>query len=238
MVICVIVEPRQHPALKMVVQNMISHGPLDAPILIMHGLDNEKYVHTIFKGFKQIKFHNLKINNLSIANYSKLLFTKHFWTILGRMAPKKMNDLALIFQTDSFVIPGPRSRWDYWLNSKYAYVGAPWRRRMKHKLKRTVGNGGFSLRSISASRDILKQIDPNTNNPEDVVFSNAFLHSKTHSLPSPEQAMKFSCESTRPHPDRPPIGIHKLWRHMNPKQWSMVVSKWPILERLRKLQAI
>lgn len=238
MVICVIVEPRQHPALKLVVQNMLSHGPKNAPILVMHGLDNDKYVHTLFKSNPRVNFHNLKIHNLSIASYSKLFFTKNFWAVLGRLAPQKQEDFALIFQTDSFVIPGPRQRWTYWLNSKFAYVGAPWKKRMKRGLKRTVGNGGFSLRRISSSQDILKTIDAKTRHPEDVVFSNAFLHSKQHIVPSPEVAGRFSCETIMPSLKNPPLGIHKLWKHANPEQWKHIVTKWPMLGRLRALQAI
>jgi len=64
-------------------------------------------------------------------------------------------DHILIHQTDAFVF---RDELMEWVKTGYSYIGAPWRIR-SHAAQRDkwlVGNGGFSLRNVAKTIDVLR----------------------------------------------------------------------------------
>jgi hypothetical protein len=90
---------------------------------------------------------------------------------------------------------------------KYDYIGAPWppgsgwARNAKYK----VGNGGFSLRRVSAMLEITaSRENEHGGYPEDEFFAE-----KTKNLPTEEIAARFANEYV-PSPD--PVGFHGIWR--------------------------
>ena len=81
------------------------------------------------------------------AGYNKLLITKNFYE-------RFLNyDFMLICQLDVLVFS---DELDNWVNKNYDYIGAPWFSNNNGKLKiDSSGNGGFSLRNIKKSIEVL-----------------------------------------------------------------------------------
>ena len=95
--IAVMVEPRLHPNLKLVIDNMLRNLTDDIPIQIFHSSLNENFLNENYKDFienKRIILTLLKVNNLTIPEYNKLLTSKYFWNRIDK-------EHILIFQTDS-----------------------------------------------------------------------------------------------------------------------------------------
>ena len=152
----VIVEPREHPALPMVVNNMCEKLP-NVPIVIIHGSANKKFVEREVSKIPCV--HDiLEVNasNLNGQSYSKLLTSPELWKHLQKA------DKTLIFQTDSGIC-GPGE--DLELFTSYDYCGAPW----KWDATRTGGNGGFSIRTSEVALRHSRQHGPDTYN-EDMKF--------------------------------------------------------------------
>lgn len=80
----------------------------------------------------------------SVAGYNQLMLEKQFYIRFDRF------QYLLIYQTDAFVF---RDELLYWVRQGYDFIGAPFHTDNSEPfdmLKWTVGNGGFSLRKVSA----------------------------------------------------------------------------------------
>ncbi len=90
----------------------------------------------------------------SVAGYNKLMLSTNFY--------KRFNEyqFMLLHQTDVYVF---KDELDYWCSCNYDFIGAPWFEGWDCPLPENkiigVGNGGFSLRNISASLRLLKRIN-------------------------------------------------------------------------------
>ena len=205
----VIVEPRSHKALHLVIQNACENLSLDWGILIYHGTKNKAFVKDIIQSLPEYKHRittiEMSIENLSIENYNRLLVSEWFYDAIP-------TEMFLIFQTDSIILKEHKHKINHFMS--YDYVGAPWKNcpmkfditkliKLKNPIFSTcVGNGGFSLRRKSKMLDIIHTI-PYENQPEDVYFS-----SYTQNKPSPEEAKHFSVEHIF---YEEPFGVHKIW---------------------------
>ena len=103
----------------------------------------------------------------------------------------------------------------------YDYVGAP--------NKDWVGNGGLSLRKKSKILDILKKSKRNSNQNEDVFFTE-----KEHNLKIPDitTANKFSNEGI--YSDES-FGVHKPWWYLNEEEINKKERKCKGLKQLIEL---
>jgi hypothetical protein len=87
----------------------------------------------------------------SIDGYNRLMISLDF------LKKFKEFEYILIHQLDAYVF---KDELEYWCNKGYDYIGAPWfegwhgANQFSNMIG--VGNGGFSLRNIQASRSILK----------------------------------------------------------------------------------
>jgi hypothetical protein len=240
MVIAVIVEPRRHKALAYVVTSIRRFGPMDAPILIMHGTENAEYVKRVTRHITNVLYHLLPVRNMTPSEYSHLLLDDvNFWSVVSTEAPKGNKDHVLIFQTDSMILRGSRPKWRQWLEETphISYVGAPWEHRVRKQRKRIIGNGGFSLRHIADSRHALANMSTACRlKPEDVAFCEHFVtHGSEYNLPSLERARSFAWERTYQHHTLP-IGVHKIWEHIPLKYWQTLCRRRPGLRMLQMLQ--
>ena len=82
----------------------------------------------------------------SVSGYNRLLLTPEFYQ---RFADY---EFMLIYQPDAWVF---RDELDYWCEQGYDYIGAPFIHSQGKIEKIIVGNGGFSLRKISAMLRVL-----------------------------------------------------------------------------------
>jgi hypothetical protein len=156
----VIVEPREHKALELVLTNFLTNLNDDWSIIIYHGIDNIDYINDIINknltNYKnRITTKNLNVNNLTITDYNNLMTNRDFVAGIP-------TEIFLIFQTDTIICEQTKNLlYDF---IEYDYVGAPW-------LDSDIGgNGGLSLRRKSKMLEILDKCKYNGMN-EDQYFS-------------------------------------------------------------------
>lgn len=189
----VIVEPREHKDLEVVLKNVMyflneSNSEVKWGLKIYHGIKNENFVKNITKNWENVKLNNLNIDDLSGLKYNSLLKTSNFWKSI------KANNI-LIFQTDSLLLKFGIDEF-----FSYIYIGAPWIRFREGKI---VGNGGLSFRN----RDKMIEISSNFKNDditmEDIYFSKYMNDSDVAPY---EIAKRFSVEDVE---YDNPLGVHQ-----------------------------
>jgi len=223
----VIVEPRMHPCLPIVLNNFNNNLDERWNFLVFHGANNKMFIKNIFrkmKTTKNITYVNLKKNNLPIKEYNQLLYSHYFYSHIP-------TENFLIFQTDALISPIYKDNIYKFL--EYDYVGAPWKNRNNE-----IGNGGLSFRKKSKMLELLnKNFPPKLLNfysskiPEDLFFSgtgknlnNIYVHK-----PDVELAKEFSTETIF---SSNSFGLHKPWLYLNKIQLNKLKSLFPKLHML------
>ena len=112
---------------------------------------------------KEFKFDYFK----NISGYNKLLQSTTFFKEF------KKYKYLLLYQLDAYVF---REELAYWCNQGYDYIGAPWTgfKNYKNKPLTGVGNGGFSLRNVRKSLQLLRTL-----RFFEVLYSYRFLNNKS-----------------------------------------------------------
>ena len=213
---CVIVEPRIHANLILVIKNFLYLlQTKNWGLIIFHSSKNINYLKTKLDGISNIIFINVTEDNLNVMQYNQLLFSTQFWNILKSYKCKH----ALIFQTDTLLL---NDNIDDFIN--YDYIGAPWSKQLEWKKdifsNINIGNGGLSLRNVDKMIKILETYPNNImmRFNEDAYFSYFCLKEK-YNIPSIEVAMKFSVETIY---YENPCGVHKPLLYMFPNRESYI----------------
>jgi len=158
----------------------------------------------------------LTISHFTLDDYNDLLKSERVWEILWEMKVKRV----LLVQDDGFLVrPGVERflEWDY--------VGAPWREGQSVLQSMTsvdlVGNGGLSLRSVSAMMAITrrhktKERWPGTwaQTPEDTHFAK-YVKEDGHRLCPRTEATMFASEQVC---RRGCCGVHKPWPYLSTEE--------------------
>jgi glycosyltransferase involved in cell wall biosynthesis len=213
--IAVIVESSLHNLFQFCVKNAIYYLNGKWAIEVHHSSVNAYYVRHQLRDISGIKFveHDSLIND--IWSYNNLLKDVNFWKSF--LPAKKI----LIFQTDSIF-----TRYGIEEYLKYDYVGSPWALNnpileKKGIIKTTVGNGGFSLRSLKYMiliTDSFASESPE-NEPEDFFFVR-YLDMLGFKIAPREEAYSFSIEV--PCRDMKiksaPLGLHASWFYFPPHE--------------------
>ena len=249
----VIVEPREHPWMRAVLHNVARvYGGSGAQLYIFHGTQNKEFVDAIIGGWTGVQLRSVGKDNFSIFDYDDLLTSPSFYDSFP-------TSHCLVFQTDVLLRRRVPSKF-----FEFDYVGAPWpkpppadivdgRATYRHSGLKCVGNGGFSLRSVPAMRDLcancswkemadkrfaeqpkdatgvplnakVKADSPNTY----FVDEDCFITARTplDRLPHNHEAQEFSVENLW-HSN--PCGLHKAWTS------GMAGDKWFSSDELRWL---
>lgn len=192
---CVIVEPRNHPALKGVLHNVAYYLP-NACMTLYHSRENQPLADELRALSPNLHTVCFRDGNMKATDYSALLKTLAFWE-------ERRGERVLIFQTDAGLRKNNVAK--LW---RYGYVGAPWNwLTFPSDPFFFVGNGGLSLRDPALMRDILLKHPPNEALAEDVYFAHAALYAGR--LPDVATAAEFAVEYLD-HPD--PMGFHQAYR--------------------------
>tara|TARA_Y100001958_G_scaffold152418_1_gene138555 strand:- start:380 stop:1135 length:756 start_codon:yes stop_codon:yes gene_type:complete len=200
----VIVEPRKHAALKMVVDHMCDKLPT-VPIVVIHGTANKTFAHQEIASNPCVgKGSVLELNadNLNAESYSKLLTSTAFWEQMQHQGAEK----TLVFQTDSGIC-GTEADLEQFL--AYDYCGAPWRAEDRDPQQPAlVGNGGLSLRTTAIA---LRHVQENGAHTyfEDKKFSGWCHEDPECTLCSVEVAKTFATESV---PSATSWAFHNNWK--------------------------
>lgn len=153
----------------------------------------------------------------SIKEYSEF--------VLKGLRPYIETSHVLLIQWDGYVInPGA---WQPQFLA-FDYIGAPWHRR---PIDRSVGNGGFSLRSLKLL-EAMEDAEFKVNHPEDlcICHANRELLEKHHVRFAPfEVAMAFSQE--RVTSERASFGFHGAFHFihlLSPTELSRLMGQLPV----------
>lgn len=176
--VAVIVESAIHPALELVVRNVMFYLESGWSLIIFHSEENEYFIKNVLKDLPNIEYRLPFFPIYSVPEYNQFMKKYEFYESLKA---KK----TLIFQTDSISIMLKRGMERF---MQYDYVGAPW------PWHETSGNGGFSLRSVAV---MMKACNlacnyGNKHINEDLIFS-GFV-SRNYKLVPYIEAYKFSRE--------------------------------------------
>jgi hypothetical protein len=218
----VIIEPREHPALLFVLNNILENLSDEWNILIFHGNKNIEYLNNIIDinlhNYKdKINLINLNVDNLTISEYNNLLTSESFYE-------KIPTETFLIFQTDSMISEKNKDKINNFL--EFDYVGAPWPWLDSYS---SVGNGGFSLRKKSKMIEKIKKCSYNNQN-EDMFFSDENCL-KLHK-PDKELAKEFSVELLF-HDN--PFGVHKAYEYIKGEELNILTKNVKGLDTLMEL---
>jgi len=221
---CVIIEPRKHPLLILVIKNfMYLLQKHNWGLIIWHGTENEEYIKDGLKNWPNVIFKNLNIHNLQIHELNILLTGRNFWEDNLALGVEHM----IFFQTDTLLL---KDNVDDFL--QYDYIGAPW----AHIPIIGGGNGGLSLRKVKTMLHIVNNFSfiPSISYAEDIYFSLYLVEtSKTNNnikLPLLEEAKKFSIETIF---YEDPVGIHKAYQWLSTEEKNNLDN---ILNNLRKVK--
>lgn len=224
-----IIEPRCHPALELVLKNFNRNLNEDWQFLIFHGNDNINYINNIINqsefNDRQIKLKHIKVNNLSLNEYNLFMYNEYTYMYID-------TEMFLVFQTDTLLSDLYSKNINNYMN--YDYVGAPWVNNYNTNINYKCGNGGLSLRRKSKMLEILSHGGFLINKNkilcinEDLFFSNVICNNNVIlNKPSFEDAQLFSVESS--FCDKS-IGIHKPWKAFYWTQHHLNVIKTHIPE--------
>lgn len=99
---------------------------------------------------------NITINKIdpkfftSVRSYNALMLSNYFYNMYSK------SRYILIYQLDALVFS---DELNYWCNSGYDYIGAPWSNNTNNNVIFTgVGNGGFCLRNVDKAINVLNKI--------------------------------------------------------------------------------
>jgi len=217
----IIIEPREHKALQLVLENFVENLSNNWNIILFHGNKNINYINDILNNSdilinnkKRITLKNLNVDNLTIKDYNNLLVSKEFYNNIP-------TEVFLIFQTDSIICKSNKDLINDFIN--YDYIGAPW-------TDKTVGNGGLSLRKKSKMLEIINNCAYN-NQAEDLYFTKA-CPNISRNIPSFEDAKRFSVETVY---NDTSFGVHKPWNYIKGDYFKNKVLLCDGLDKLKEL---
>ena len=244
--VALIIEPRLEGSFEFCVRNVLSHLGDAWALHVHHSKTNERFVRHVLHDVApdRVKFVALPEPFADSGAYNQYLKSAAFWADLAAQRVEHV----LIFQSDSLMLEppsaaGPRLKLSHFL--QYSFVGAPWHltagaesadwlRAMQKKklLLDGVGNGGFSLRNVSAMLHVAsthRSKNPSVN--EDVFFLQYLPQYAGVKLPTRREAYNFAREVPCDDLDggggsggdsvsaaATPLAVHSAWAYFNNTQ--------------------
>jgi hypothetical protein len=225
----VLIEPRQHGALKIVLKNFNRNLDDRWEFLIYHGINNKSFIENIISDNsflnRKVRLVSLNVDNLTINDYNKVMFSDFYYDNID-------SEVFLVFQIDTLLSDIYSKNIDLFLH--YDYVGAPWRE------LNLVGNGGLSLRKKSKMIELLKNGGYKSENGgyhyEDRFFTNTCGNNSESqivlNMPSVDLAKCFSVETF--FYDKS-VGFHKPWNYLNVEELNVLKTHFNDLDELMKM---
>jgi hypothetical protein len=230
----VIVEPRKHKALELVLLNFNKNLDENWEFLIYHGTQNKTFIDDILNNTsfvnRKIRLISLNIDNLTIDDYNKLMYSEFYYNNIN-------TEIFLVFQTDT-LLSDIYSK-DIYKFIDYDYVGAPWKN-IKLGDSNLVGNGGLSLRKKSKMIEMLHLGENFKDGCGKYYYEDRFFSNTTHhkleivlDIPTADIAKQFSVETM--FFDKS-IGLHNSWRYITKEQLEILKTHFFDLDNLIKSQ--
>lgn len=227
-----IIEPRRHRALHLVLKNALECLSQEWQIVVFHGLQNTKYVEDIVTPWEtpRILLVQLPVENLTPKTYSALMTNPN-----GEIYKHIHTDYFLVFQTDSIMFKENAHLINRYIEQDIDYVGAPWLQcNYPPTMERHfIGNGGFSLRKRSSMLRIMEEDKWQESQElwqEDLFFTKS---RPSYELKKPlyEDAMQFCVDEVF---SPVTMACHQAWCHAH---FVELARLYPICEELVALQS-
>lgn len=188
--LALLIENRPLPLLAPLLLHFISVVPPDWSFRFMGSLDSVALLNSSSAVQHQVATGKLDLTyipaNMSTGGQEMISrFLTNPWIYETVLRPAEW---LLVFQTDSILCANSRLTLDDFL--EYDWVGAPWR-----PSHRWGGNGGLSLRRVSAMLDVLRhQVRAEDSEPEDVWLAERVAHRPGARVANGSVALTFSGE--------------------------------------------
>lgn len=188
--VALLIENRVNPILPPLIMHFMSVVPPDWRFQFMGSEESVAFVNTSRAIRESVEIGKLDLtyipSNMTTGSQEEISrFLTTLWLYETVLQPAEW---LLVFQTDSMLCANSRQTLNSWL--EYDWVGAPW-----NPNGRFGGNGGLSLRRVSAIVDVLRnqQRIPGTE-PEDVWLTDRLGHRPGARLANGTASMTFSGE--------------------------------------------
>ena len=173
----------------------------------------------------------------SAAAYNRMMLLKEFYSCFIQY------EFILIYQLDAFVFSDSLEQF---CNCGYDYIGAPWlkgwpRLRDLERGVWHVGNGGFSLRRVSAFLNVLQDRQIDTGKAHEDLFW-ASMDSERFRVAPIDVALAFAFEQDvrqcfKMNQNRLPFGCH-AWEKYDFEFWKPVLKKMGYTLSIEPVQGI
>ncbi|GGE39166.1 DUF5672 family protein [Actibacterium pelagium] len=202
-----IVETRETPVLRYVIQNYLTYG--EGPVHLILGPSTRKILRRSFfrnaieRGDLFVSM--LDRDYLPATNYNALLMSEEFW---NELIPGRK---AVCFQTDSCICPQSKFSLNDFID--FDYIGSDWKEKRPHGMKIAGGCGGFSLRDVALSKAAVERFHTNLWRAGEDDFFGFHIELLQGKVASKESRGKFCSQSWF---DYPSFAAHSVG-HMRPK---------------------
>ncbi|TGO11142.1 hypothetical protein BTUL_0116g00060 [Botrytis tulipae] len=188
--VALLIENRVNPILSPLMLHFMSVVPPDWRFRFMGSLESVALMNTSRAIRQHVKSGKLDLTyipaNMSTGSQEEVSrFLTNLWLYETVLQPAEW---LLVFQTDSMLCANSRQSLNNWLD--YDWVGAPWNPNGKFG-----GNGGLSLRRVSAIVDVLRnQVRVDDSEAEDVWLTDRLGHRPGAKLANGTTSLTFSGE--------------------------------------------
>ncbi|WQF76397.1 hypothetical protein CDEST_01411 [Colletotrichum destructivum] len=188
--VALLIENRANPILAPLMLHFISVVPPDWRFRFMGSIESVKFINQSVAIREQVAAGKLDLtyipSNMSTAGQEMISrFLTNLWLYETVLQPAEW---LLVFQTDSILCANSKQNINDYL--EYDWIGAPW-----NPGGRWGGNGGLSIRRVSAMIDILrhqKRVDGSE--PEDVWLAERLAHRPGSKVANGTVSLTFSGE--------------------------------------------
>ncbi|APA07761.1 hypothetical protein SS1G_00653 [Sclerotinia sclerotiorum 1980 UF-70] len=188
--VALLIENRVNPILSPLILHFMSVVPPDWRFRFMGSLESVAHVNTSRAIRQHVASGKLDLTyipaNMTTGSQEEISrFLTNLWIYETVLQPAEW---LLVFQTDSMLCANSRQSLNNWLD--YDWVGAPW-----NPNGRFGGNGGLSLRRVSAIIDVLRhQVRVDGSEAEDVWLTDRLGHRPGAKLANGTTSLTFSGE--------------------------------------------
>ena len=188
--VALLIENRPFPILAPLMLHFISVVPPDWRFRFMGSVESVEAINSSIAIREQVKAGKLDLtfipSNMTTGSQeeiSRFLTTRWLYEVVLQPA-----EWLLVFQTDSILCANSQHNLNEYL--EYDWIGAPW-----SKTSRWGGNGGLSIRRVSAMIDILRdQVRVDGSEPEDVWLAERLGHRPKSKVANGTVSLTFSGE--------------------------------------------
>ncbi|KAI0177658.1 hypothetical protein BJ166DRAFT_475762 [Pestalotiopsis sp. NC0098] len=188
--VALLIENRANPILAPLMLHFMSVVPPDWRFRFMGSLESVAHINKSVAIREQVNNGKLDLTYIptNMSTNGQEMISRFLTTLWLYEVVLQPAEWLLVFQTDSILCANSRQNINDYL--EYDWIGAPW-----NPSGRYGGNGGLSLRRVSAMIDVLRdQVRPDGSEPEDVWLAERVAHRHGAHVANGTTSLTFSGE--------------------------------------------